>query len=75
MRAFCPSTLKELPSGEMGILGFLDPTSTSYPGFILSDDFGKVYENVNCTCGVEGDFVEVIRRINKIESRGCALKM
>ena len=74
-RAFDPKTLQVLPSGEMGILGYFDPTPLSYPGFILSDDFGRVYEQVTCSCGITGNVIEIERRINKLESRGCALKI
>lgn len=75
VRAFDPKTLEVQPSGVTGILGFFDPTSLSYPGFILSDDLGKVYERVTCSCGITSDVVEIERRINKSESRGCALKI
>ena len=74
-RAFDPKTLEVLPSGEMGILGYFDSTPLSYPGFILSDDFGRVCENVNCSCGICSDVIQIERRINKLESRGCALKI
>ena len=75
VRAFNPKTLKVQPTGVTGILGYFDPTPLSYPGFILSDDFGKVSERVSCTCGITSDVVEIERRINKSESRGCALKI
>ena len=75
VRAFDPKTLTVLPSGELGILGYFDPTALSYPGFILCDDFGRVHENIKCSCGITSDVVEIERRINKLESRGCALKI
>ncbi|MCL2311021.1 MAG: hypothetical protein FWC41_00820 [Firmicutes bacterium] len=75
VRAFDPWTLKVCKSGEFGILGYLDPTANSFPGFVFSDDFGKVYEKVNCECGITSDVVVIERRINKLESRGCALKI
>jgi long-chain-fatty-acid---luciferin-component ligase len=70
-----PETLDALPSGASGILAFLDPTPTSYPGFILSDDFGAVEGCVTCECGIVGDIVSIHRRVNRVESRGCALKL
>lgn len=70
-----PRTLRVLPSGETGVLCFADPTPTSYPGFVLSDDFGTVHREVACACGVTGDIIEIDRRVNKLESRGCALKI
>lgn len=75
VRARNAKTLKIKSSGEMGILSFADATPTSYPGFILSDDFGRVHEKVTCPCGITSDIIEIERRISKIESRGCALKI
>jgi long-chain-fatty-acid---luciferin-component ligase len=60
--------------GELGVLGFLDASATSYPAFILSEDFGRVREG-RCACGREGQRVQVVRRVNRVEARGCALKM
>nr|WP_248843267.1 hypothetical protein [Streptomyces virginiae] len=61
-------------SDVVGILAFLDPSATSYPGFILSDDFGTVEESP-CPCGRVTERVRISRRISRIEARGCALKM
>lgn len=68
-------SLSPLPSGKTGILSFLDPTPTSYPGFVLSDDFGTVSYNCECACGIVGDVLSVERRMNRVEARGCALKL
>jgi len=68
-------TLAAQPSGQSGVLSFLDATTTSYPGFVLSDDFGMVDHRVECRCGLTTDVVSVERRINRVESRGCALKL
>jgi len=70
-----PRTLRPLPEGGTGVLAFLDPTPVSYPGYLLSDDFGIVRRHVDCPCGIHGDSVTVTRRINRVESRGCALKL
>ncbi|BDS11582.1 LuxE/PaaK family acyltransferase [Aureispira anguillae] len=74
-RARNPQNLTVQASGELGILSFADPTAVSYPGFVLSDDFGVVHEQVKCTCGIVSDIIEIKRRVNKLESRGCALKI
>lgn len=74
-RARDPKTLKTLKPGETGILAYADPTATSYPCFVLSDDFGSVREAETCACGITGDVLRVERRINKLETRGCALKI
>ncbi|MBI1925491.1 hypothetical protein HYR99_14715 [Candidatus Poribacteria bacterium] len=69
-----PGTLEPVSEGEVGILSYLDATANSYPGFILSDDFGRV-TNSPCPCGRTGGTLEVVRRVNRIEARGCALRM
>ncbi|WP_061219408.1 hypothetical protein [Leptospira weilii] len=70
-----PKTLVSLGSGKSGILAYADPTPISFPGTVLSDDFGYVERDVKCACGVVGDILTIERRINKIENRGCALKI
>lgn len=69
-----PSDLGVAEPGEEGLLSFLDPTATSYPSFILSDDFGVV-EHERCDCGRHGQTVAINRRLAAIEERGCGLKM
>jgi long-chain-fatty-acid---luciferin-component ligase len=73
--ARAPKTLAPLGWGESGILAYLDPTATSYPCFVLSDDFGSVTRGERCPCGRSGDVLTIERRINRIEARGCALKL
>jgi long-chain-fatty-acid---luciferin-component ligase len=74
-RARDPRTLATLPSGAVGLLSFLDATATSYPGFVLSDDLGRVEEDLDCRCGRRTDVLTVVRRVRRTESRGCALKL
>jgi long-chain-fatty-acid---luciferin-component ligase len=69
-----PETLSPSTPEEMGLLAFFDSTPTSYPGFILSDDFGRVrYEQ--CSCGRSGQTLEFCRRVKLSDEKGCALKM
>lgn len=68
-------TFEKAENGNLGLLAFYDASPTSYPGFIISGDLGRVTYNDNCPCGRKGKCIEVIRRINTIESRGCALKI
>lgn len=75
VRARDTATLGVLPGGASGVLSYLDPTARSYPSFFLSDDLGIVEENVVCACGRWGDIMRIERRLNTMESRGCALKM
>ena len=72
--AFDPKTNSPLYDGEEGILCFYDASSLSYPCFIMSEDYGKVYSQ-NCECGLVTKRFEITRRLNTVESRGCALKM
>lgn len=69
-----PETNEVLPDGETGVLCFMDAGALSYPCFIMSEDFGRVYNSV-CTCGRHGGTFEITRRMTRIEQRGCALKM
>lgn len=69
-----PSDLSRVESGEEGVLTFLDPTPTSYPGFIFSDDVGTLRSG-RCACGRVGQTLTIERRLSKVEERGCALKM
>jgi long-chain-fatty-acid---luciferin-component ligase len=67
-----PETLIPNPSGRMGVLGFVDPLPTSYPGFVLSDDFVRLHDG-RCSCGRSGPTLEFCRRVHLVEGRGCAL--
>lgn len=69
-----PSDLSVCEPGEPGLLCFLDPTATSYPGFILSDDLGTVGADP-CPCLRAGTTFSIERRITSVDERGCALKM
>jgi long-chain-fatty-acid---luciferin-component ligase len=69
-----PRTLEPLGAGEPGLLSYVDPTATSYPCFLLADDLGVV-DAGPCPCGWPGRTLRVIRRIQRKEEWGCALKM
>lgn len=73
--AIDPVTGKPMPEGETGLLAVYDASSLSYPCFILTDDYGRVLFDGSCECGRTGQGVEFIRRVETVESRGCALKM
>lgn len=73
--ALNPENGEPVPDGEEGILAIYDASSISYPCFILSDDMGKVVSEVKCQCGRAGQVVEITRRVERVETRGCALKM
>lgn len=65
--------LDPVPVGRAGILSFLDPTAMSYPGFVLSDDFGIVRDS--CPCGRFTPSIEFTRRLDLVPSRGCASQL
>ena len=69
-----PGTLTPKRQNQIGLLAFRDALPTSYPGFILSDDFGSV-ENGQCECGRTGLTMQFERRVALAEGRGCALTM
>jgi len=69
------ATLRPVPAGQEGLLAFLDPTAVSYPGFILTDDVARLGAEDGCACGRTGPGVEILRRLNKVEARGCALRV
>jgi long-chain-fatty-acid---luciferin-component ligase len=52
---------KELAPGETGTIAILDALSTSYPGFLLTDDMGDV-ETGTCGCGRTGQIINFRRR-------------
>jgi long-chain-fatty-acid---luciferin-component ligase len=67
-------TFQRQPYGEVGVLSYLDPTALSYPAFIISDDLGLV-ESKGCACGRPGKTLFILRRVERNEHWGCALKM
>lgn len=69
-----PRTNEPLPEGTEGILAYCDGSARSYPCFILGEDYGVV-ESGPCSCGRIGKRVRIVRRLEGIEARGCALKM
>lgn len=69
-----PRTNEVLEDGQVGILAFYDGSARSYPGFILSEDYGIVHSG-QCECGRIGKRIQILRRMETVEARGCALKM
>lgn len=68
-------TLEDLPPGQEGVIAYLDPSPTSYPAFLLSEDLGYLEEFSSCPCGRGGETLHLTRRLSTVESRGCALKL
>lgn len=69
-----PVRLEPCPPGTPGLLSYLDASAQSFPCFILADDIGVLNEG-SCECERAGRTIEVLRRVRRDESWGCALKM
>lgn len=74
-RVLDPRTLAPTPPGELGLLALLDASSTSYPAFVLTDDYARQVLHGTCACGRNGVGLEFVRRVASKDSRGCALKL
>lgn len=68
-----PTTLEPLPLGEPGLLQFLTPLQTAYPGHsVITEDVGVVLGRDDCPCGRLGArFVVYGRSETAVEERGC----
>ena len=64
----------ELAPGGTGAIAILDGLSTSYPGFILTEDIGDVDESP-CPCGRVGQAVTFRRRGQGAELGCCAVSI
>jgi long-chain-fatty-acid---luciferin-component ligase len=62
----------ELAAGAVGVIGILDTLSRSYPGFLLSEDVGRV-EAEPCPCGRSGQVISFVRRLRGAELGCCAV--
>lgn len=66
---------KEVEDGQEGIIAILDPASTSYPAFILTEDMGIIRKNVKCSCGRTSDIINISGRAPKSNLKNCALTL
>jgi phenylacetate-coenzyme A ligase PaaK-like adenylate-forming protein len=67
-----PLSLKSLPHGEHGLLQFVTPIQTSYPGHsVLTEDVGYTHSVDNCVCGRKGSNFKMVGRSADAEIRGC----
>ncbi len=68
-----PETMEPLSDGEAGIMNFITPIAESYPGLsLLTADVG--YTETGCSCGRQGTVFSVLRRVETVGGRGCALE-
>ncbi|WP_318451799.1 long-chain fatty acid--CoA ligase [Photobacterium leiognathi subsp. mandapamensis] len=73
-RALDPVTLTPVEDGQEGLMSYMDASSTSYPTFIVTDDIGIV-RHLKEPDPFQGTTVEIVRRLNTREQKGCSLSM
>lgn len=64
---------QEVGVGKIGVVGILDSACHSYPGFILTEDVGRILRDGTCKCGRVGQVLEHERRLEGAELDRCAL--
>lgn len=68
-----PLSLEPLSEGKEGLMQFITPIQTSYPGHsILTEDVGVILGHDNCSCGRKGTTFKILGRSQTAtEERGC----
>ncbi|HLV85691.1 MAG TPA: hypothetical protein VKV39_01860 [Candidatus Sulfotelmatobacter sp.] len=67
-----PLTLVPLGPGRPGMVQVCSVLPTSFPGFLLlTDDMGEIIGADGCACGRRGTHFRFLRRVPKVEVRGC----
>jgi len=67
-----PFTLEPLGPNQEGLLQFLTPIQTSYPGHsVLTEDIGIIVREEGCPCGRHGTAFKMTGRAADAEIRGC----
>jgi len=69
------NVLEEVEPGDRGVLAIYDPTSTSYPAFILTEDVGYIKTSTDCECGRHGQKMVYIARMPGVEVGCCAINL
>lgn len=65
-------TLEPLPPGKEGLIQFITPIQTSYPGHsVLTDDIGYIVGVDDCKCSRKGTTFKIVGRAEHSEIRGC----
>jgi long-chain-fatty-acid---luciferin-component ligase len=68
-----PDDLTILKDGNKGLGACYDFACHSWPAFVLTEDFIRVY-NDPCPCGISGQTIEYLGRIQDEDPRGCSFK-
>ncbi len=66
---------REVAPGRRGMLGILDPTSLSYPAFLLTEDIVYLKEGNTCECGRQGQQVVFLSRVKGAQTGCCAVNI
>ena len=67
-----PLTLAPAEPGRAGMVQVCSVLPTSFPGFLLlTDDMGEIAGHDGCGCGRRGTYFRFLRRVPKVEMRGC----
>lgn len=67
-----PLTLAPVNPGQPGVVQVCSVLPTSFPGFLLlTDDMGEIVGHDGCACGRRGPYFRFLRRVPKVEMRGC----
>jgi phenylacetate-coenzyme A ligase PaaK-like adenylate-forming protein len=67
-----PLTLAPVEAGQQGLLQVCSVLPTSFPGFLmLTDDMAEIIGYDGCPCGRRGTYFRFVRRVPKVELRGC----
>lgn len=69
------NVLEEVEYGQRGVIAIFDPTCTSYPGFVLTEDVGYLREDTSCECGRNGQKLVYISRMPGVEVGCCAINL
>ncbi|MDR1639010.1 MAG: hypothetical protein LBC41_16045 [Clostridiales bacterium] len=65
----------EEKDGNHGLVAIYDPSSHSYPAFILTEDIGVIERGKACECGRLSDTIRIVGRAPKAETGCCAIRL
>lgn len=67
-----PLTLRPVEPGGHGLVQVCSALPTSFPGYlVLTNDIGEVVRYDGCPCGRRGICFRFVKRVPKVEVRGC----
>ena len=64
---------RKSPPGRAGVVGLLDALSLSYPGFLLSEDVGRVGPRTSAPAAGTGQTISFVGRLPRAEPGCCAV--